>query len=900
MKNTNRFAAFVVAAALLGGAGFGYAHFSKMAHPSPHESVKIEADEEENKLEMSMELWEQEFEKIKDPATNTVPLERLEEAYRYSLRPEAQRFGRASLNLKWSERGPNNIGGRTRALLFDASVTTNKKVWAGGVGGGLWYTNDITATSPVWKKINDFFGNIAITSIAQDPSNAKIMYFGTGEGFGNLDAQRGIGIWKSIDGGLTWAQISSTNNSTFHYIQRVVVDKLGIVYAATQSGIQKSTNYGVSWTKVLGTGLTVASSSNNFADIEIAADGSIYAACRAQVWKSSRTTYGSATGNLGNWTNITPVGAVTWQRLELACAPSNSSRVYVLAQGSGNDCDAIYHSENGGTAWTFHTPPTIIDQGSNSNFTRGQCWYDLMAAVDPNNADVLYIGGVDVLRSTDKGTTWGQISTWSSFAAPAAMPNVHADIHYLAFAKGSSTRAIIGCDGGVYYSNNISTAPYPTFAAKNSGYNVTQYYAADIHPTAGMNYILAGAQDNGTQKITGVGISGSTQASGGDGAFCHINQKDANYQVSSYVYSSFYISTNGGVNFSNVNMNGVVAKRGNFINPSDYDDDANILYFGDEIGTLGSMSSIGVSNTYTAISYSAIQNSKLSAIKVDPNTLNRVYVAASSKIIRIDNANGAAIATNVTGNYAGTGSISSIDVQTGNANHLLVTSSNYGVNSVYESTDGGTTWVSVEGNLPDMPVRWGIFNPKNGDQVMLATELGVWSTDNLNGAATQWFVDNIGLGNARVDMLKYRTSDYTLVAGTHGRGAWTATIPGIYVAPVAPTDGQNLDAFAGTQAVPRFGVKNPSNTGGGVLNWNFNVLNNPFTEQLHVALTEEITKKYTVRLIDFSGRKVLEQSFGSESNRQFSLNTGGLSSGNYILTIEVAGEKPRSQKVFKL
>ncbi|MFM2267857.1 MAG: hypothetical protein RL757_1298, partial [Bacteroidota bacterium] len=713
--------------------------------------------------------------------------------------------------------------------------------------------------------------------------------------------QRGIGIWKSIDGGLTWAQIASTNNSNFHYVQRVVVDKLGIVYAATQSGVYKSTDYGVSWTKVLGTGLTVASSSNNFADLEIAADGSIYAACRAQVWKSSRTTHGSATGNLGNWTNITPVGAVTWQRIELACAPSNSSRVYALAQGSSsNNCDAIYHSENGGTSWTFHTPPTIIDQGSNSNFTRGQCWYDLMAAVDPNNADVLYIGGVDVLRTTDKGATWGQISTWARFAAPAAMQTVHADIHYLAFAKGSSTRAIIGCDGGVYYSNNISTAPYPTFAAKNSGYNVTQYYAADIHPTAGMNYILAGAQDNGTQKITGTGIGGSTQASGGDGAFCHISQKDANYQISSYVYSSFYVSTNGGSSFSNVNLNGAVARRGGFINPSDYDDDANILYFGDVGGTLGSMSSVGVSNTYTAISYSAIIGNSLSAVKVDPNTANRVYVAALNKIIRIDNANAAAAATDVTGNYTGTGTISSIDVQTGNANHLLVTSSNYGVTSVYESTDGGTTWVSVEGNLPDMPVRWGIFNPKNGDQVMLATELGVWSTDNLNGAATQWFVDNIGLGNVRVDMLKYRTSDYTLVAGTHGRGAFTATIPGNYVAPVVRSSGQNLEAAAGTQEIPRFGAKNPSNTGGGLFSWNFKVLNNPFVEQLQGEFSEEINKKYTIILTDFSGRKMIEQSFEGESGRQFSLYTGGVASGSYILTIVVAGEKPRSQKVWKL
>jgi PKD repeat protein len=115
-------------------------------------------------------------------------------------------------------------------------------------------------------------------------------------------------------------------------------------------------------------------------------------------------------------------------------------------------------------------------------------------------------------------------------------------------------------------------------------------------------------------------------------------------------------------------------------------------------------------------------------------------------------------------------------VETGNDNHLLAMYTNYGVNSIWESTNGGTTWTSVEGNLPDMPVRWALFNPNNSDQAIIATELGVWSTDDLNGGATVWGASNSGLANVRVDMLQLRTSDKLVIAATHGRGLFSSDI----------------------------------------------------------------------------------------------------------------------------
>jgi hypothetical protein len=119
------------------------------------------------------------------------------------------------------------------------------------------------------------------------------------------------------------------------------------------------------------------------------------------------------------------------------------------------------------------------------------------------------------------------------------------------------------------------------------------------------------------------------------------------------------------------------------------------------------------------------------------------------------------------------GYISCVLVEPGNDNHLIITESNYGGESVWETTDGGDNWVDIGADLPDMPVRWALFHPFDHDKLLLATELGVWSTDDLDGTNTQWWpTSNFGLANVRVDMLQYRASDHTVVAATHGRGMY--------------------------------------------------------------------------------------------------------------------------------
>ena len=781
----------VLAALLLIFGYYTWEHYSEKKYESKereYDEREGENEEDEKEMEeMERKLERQdgidkamayEFELTKDPVLNTVPRERLLAADNYRKQKLAalssSRTTTAVSGINWSERGPNNVGGRTRAIIYDLNDAGNgyKKVFAGSVGGGLWATNDISAGTPTWTRLDDFMGNLAVSTLAQDPSNTQNIYAGTGEGWFNSDAIRGLGIWKSSDGGTSWAQLSSTNNSTFYYTQKIVVTSAGVILAATRNGgIQRSTDGGSSWTKVLGAG-TGGGSDNSAADIEIGANGNIYASIGIF---TTDGIYRSTDGGV-NWTKIY-TSASDEMRVELACAPSNQNVIYALLHDNDNDGIKKVMSTTDATVatptWNTLTTPNWCDQGSAStDFTRGQAWYDLIAAVDPSNANNVFIGGVDILKTTDGGTTWSQVSRWAGACTGA---QIHADNHMIVFKPGSSTELLIGNDGGIYRTTDGGT----TITSRVSSYNVTQYYACAIHPTLS-NYFLAGAQDNGSQKFSTAGINTTSTASGGDGAFCHIDQTDGNIQITSYVFNNYYVSVTGGTTFIQ-RFFSPSGTNGEFINPTDYDNNTDILYGAYGAGSFFRWNDAGAAGSNTDnVTVTNFSGAKVRHVAVSPLTSNRVYFGLNNgSVVKVDNAN---TGTALTGTVikTGTGSVSCIAIDPANEDHMLVTYSNFGVTSIYESlnaTQASPTWTAVEGNLPDMPVRWAMFDPRNSDWALIATDIGVWSTDNLNGASTDWDPTNSGLANVRVDMLQYRASDRTIAAATHGRGLFTAVVP---------------------------------------------------------------------------------------------------------------------------
>jgi photosystem II stability/assembly factor-like uncharacterized protein len=720
-----------------------------------------EIGEKESEQDGMDKAWEQELEMTKDPALGYVPKERLIAAWNYTKQNMLQqRSTQAIPNIEWKALGSKNYGGRTRALLVDLNDATGKTVFAGSVGGGLWKTTDITATEPNWAPVNDLFGNLAISSLAQDPTNTAVMYFGTGEGYGNIDATRGIGLFKSTNGGTNWTQLSSTNNSIFYYNYKVFVSSTGVLYTCTQNGLYRSTNTGSTFTKVLGSGMGITGANSNTSyDIEEAANGDLYASLSGSVHKSVN---GGTT-----WSAALPIG-VTAQRIELATAASNSNVVYVLTSTS-NAVGGILISTDGGASFTIKSKPADADGGiPASDFSRTQAWYDLTIAVSPLDENTLYVGGVDLFKSSDGASNWQQIAHWYG---GFGFQNVHADQHNIIFSPGSSTIMYFVNDGAIYRTSNAD-ATIPTITGKATNYNTLQFYGCAMDPTAGSYNFLAGAQDNGTHKFTQSTIANTTQVTGGDGAFCHIDQDQPQYWFSSYVYNNYYRSSNSMTTSSSANFS---SNNGRFINPTDYDDAANKMYCAHSTNNYLRWDNPQTGSTFTVVSCPGLSGN-VSAVKVSPNTANRVFFGTGNgNIIIVDNANTATPTSTLindlsvmpSGSY-----VSCIEVQPGNDDHILVTYSNYGVNSVWETTNGGVNWQSVEGNLPDMPIRWIIFNPINNDQALVATELGVWSTDDLNGPSTVWASSNSGLANVRVDMLQSRSSDKLVIAATHGRGLY--------------------------------------------------------------------------------------------------------------------------------
>jgi PKD repeat protein len=743
--------------------------------------------------------WEQDYLRTMDPALGRPASERLASILATLNSQEPQGIAPGTAIAPWVERGPNNVGGRTRALAFDPSDQTNKKVWAGGVSGGLWYNLDITSAVSSWVPVNDFWQNIAISCIAFDPLNSSIIYVGTGEGYG-VAASRGAGIWKSIDGGQTWDQLLSTQN--FFYVLDIVIrneNNNSVIYAAVdggayhginhganQSGIQRSINGGNNWTNVsptIGTpGIKMVA-----ADLELASNGRIWAGSKAApIWSSNRGGGNIFYSDNGTSWTIANTTTVTngYGRVELACAPSNANTIYAVVENL-NRAEVVKKSIDGGITWTNITKPVDADNGIPANdFTRGQAWYDLILVVDPNNANIAMIGGIDLFRTTNGGTSWNQISKWSNnnnlFNLPCSM--VHADQHVMVYSPGSSSTLLFGNDGGVYYTNNISSAIInDVIFPRKTGYNVTQYYAGAIHPGTGSNIMIAGSQDNGTQRYAAPGVNSTNMVYGGDGGFCFIDQTEGNFQIASYVYNNFYRSVNTGNNFNYTLIDD--DNTGKFINPADYDNQNNVLYTTKTAGSLYRVRNVTTNPSSAETITLTGMVDQASHISCSPYSSTIFVGSDAGEIFKVSNPNGLQTTVKIS-NSLPVGTISCIEVGA-NENELVVTYFNYGVNSVWYTNNGGISWTSKEGNLPDMPIRWALFNPNDRNEVIVATEIGVWACTNFKSLAPTWQASNIGLANVRVDMLQLRTSDNMVMAITHGRGVYTSNAFSLINHPVA-------------------------------------------------------------------------------------------------------------------
>ena len=793
-----------------------YARFITEA-AMPFKNLKSVKENDQDKFDAPDLASLQEFFMTMDPAEQRVTAERLSPAYKQLLAMQSKQFKSGGYQLQWTGTDVE-MGGRTRAIMWDPTI--ENKVWAGSVTGGLWYNEDITSLATSWQPVNDMWDNLVISCITYDPNAPLTMYVGTGEAQTALityreSSGRGVGIWKTTDGGQNWALIPST--STFAYVTKIVVRNEGgnsVVYAGVVSGyyhglqqsqptdgLYRSADGGQTWEQVLPL-ITGGSVPYAPSDVTLGADGRIYVGTMQNVdGNGGAVVLYSDNGTTGSWTKFEEVANQIQLdpefplpgRVQLATAASDANVIYAAFSAGVHTPGTqpvykggyLYRSDNKGATWYS------LDLPGGSSDWANLAWHAMVIAVDPNNPDLIYAGGLDEWRSTNGGTFWEHLTDWALMYYGGGIKYIHADQHAIVYKPGSSTNILFGTDGGVFYTTT-GNATNPIYIQKNKSYNTLQFYSGAIHPGAGQNKFMGGLQDNGSLLYQGTPLSIYSMISGGDGAYCFWDKETPLVYITSLYYNMYYMFNNGNL----VNQDGYY-QSGVFINPADYYSKENTIFanavnfWGGNSDSLLVVDNVPTNTNVYFIEAGTGSDTYFSNIKVSPFSVgsspNIFLGTVTGKLFKLTDALSDPATTDIGSPAFPAGNISCIAVG-GSEDSLLVTFSNYGVSSIWQTYNGGQSWREVEGNLPDMPVRWAIYHPQNSKQALIATELGVWSTSNLQDANVLWTPQTTGMANVRVDMLTLRTSDKTVLAASHGRGLFTCTF--------------NLDLTTSTQEFP--------------------------------------------------------------------------------------------------
>ena len=720
-----------------------------------------------------------------------------------------------TLGAAWQPLGPGNIGGRSRAFLIHR--TRNELMWTAGVAGGIWKSVDAGAS---WQPKGDLLVNIAVNSLIQDPMLDNVLYAGTGEGFFNADAVRGRGIFKSTDFGETWTQLAATDNTDFHYVQKLAATrhkKKQRIYAATRTGVFRSIDAGTTWHKVLD-----ATAVRGCLDLAIQyhqedQQNHIFASCgtfaRATVWRALDVEDGQT------WQPV--LSEADMGRTSLAIAPSNPAVVYALASfyrgGHAQDHGllAVYRSAEHGAAGTWQTQVHYTDANrintvqltnpvyafladcgygaANQIFSQG--WYDNQIAVDPKNENIVWTAGVDLMRSDDGGRNWGVASYWWFGATDPLY--AHADNHAITFHpkyNGASNRQLfVASDGGIHRTTDARAATGTSLASicgitasdqvqwtsLNNGYQVTQFYHGAVYPDG--SAFFGGTQDNGTVLGALAGGQNWNMIRGGDGGYVAVDRLDPAVLYGEYTGKSLERSVDGGATWTAIH-GGVTEAPGNFqfIHPFAMDPTFSPrLWYGGAFA----WRSNDRGTTWTRVSNSF--GARIASWAISPSDPNRIYAGMQHLTLPTPAVSGRIFTTTAATTLTAPvtwpsvqprqGYVSSIGIDPANPLIAYATYSTYdfgtNVGHVFRTADGGATWSRIDASLPDMPVHSVVVHPTQPATLYVGTDLGVFVTTD---GGSSWMRENTGFANVCVEHLELNNG--RLFAFTHGRSAWSVAL----------------------------------------------------------------------------------------------------------------------------
>lgn len=805
-------------------------------------SEETSVDRGDSGMEMSSDRIRWEWERLRDPATGEIP----ENIRSREIAFAATHPGRSMAYAKsagvsaytWSHRGPWNVGGRTRGLAID--VTGEDTILAGGVSGGLWRSSDRGAT---WGIVTEPDQMPSVTTIVQDrrPGKEHIWYFGTGELLGTASDvgqsafYYGNGIYKSTDNGRTWRSLQATAGplSTLNVrsnIWRLAHDPTepeeDHLYAAIYGGIMRSTDGGESWTFALypGTGQR----RSYFADVAVTNEGVIYATLSSE--GGIKGIYRSIDGE--NFVAITPPDMPElYRRIVIGVSSSNPNVLYFFSETpetghlgtgyqGGNSWSSLWKytyvsgdgTGDGGTWENRSENLPSFDWGGGLGYLSLQQGYNMHVRVKPDDENVVFVGGTNLYRSTDgfastANSSWiGGYGAWNGDSAVTEeflYPEHHPDQHDVVFSPTDPEIMYTASDGGLHRTFD-ALADSVSWSSLNSGYLTSQFFSIAIdHGSPDDPTIVGGTQDNGTWRTATSDPQTPWVLSGdGDGAICAIANGGDYMYVSLQFGRIFRLDLDQNrevVSSTRVDLKGAVGYR--FISPYALDPaDSKVMYLpiGSRFYRNLDVTAIPTgSDAPTVFGWEEIASAfidradaEITAIAASA-TSHRVYYGTNDAFLyRLDDATGEnptpINVTSKTGIFPTGAYVSSIAVDPTDPDHVLFCFSNYGINSIFRSTDAGETWTSISGSLEEQvggggdgpSVRTVEILPRGGQTIYLVgTSTGLYSTVFLDGDNTTWVKEGADLiGNVVVNMIDVRASDGFVAVGTHGNGVYSATI----------------------------------------------------------------------------------------------------------------------------
>ncbi len=720
--------------------------------------------------------------------------------------------------VTWDPRGPQNIGGRTNALGID--VGNENIILAGSTSGGMWRSTDGGSS---WVRTTPLDQIDNISDLVQDTRKGKTntWYCSTGEplvasvgeplGYGYYV---GNGLFKSTDNGLTWKILPATVSKDsvafaqpFNWVNRVIIDptkdSADVVYAATMGGIERSSDGGASWSMTLGQ----YPNGSELSDIAVTSNGVLYAVLAEAEFQYN--TYAPIFGVFRStdgihWTKIVRAG---WQvhsdRVYIASAPSNGNVMYVATNdvnGNYQFWKYTYKSGDGsgsGGVWEDRT----------SSLTNAGVQFGGFIHVQPDNENVVYLGEIQLWRSTDGFATVTNVSSLNYYNGQY---DLHVDHQAIAFYRSNPSSMIVGCDGGLFYTGD-NQANQVSWSSLDNNYVTAQFFTIGVdHYTPGNVTVLGGTQDNGSNiTVTNDESQPWNFAGGGDGMACAI-AGDRNIYYSSFQqgYTSAYSFDASGVPTGYKRIDPTGGTGYTWQNPFVLDpNNSSMMYLGGGhiLWRNNDLSSITLLQTYdtstTSIGWTSLNSTKLplnspygtysaiTAIGISTNSPSRVYYGTNDGMLfRLDRADtGDSKPTAIwTGKgFPSRAYVSSIAVDPHNADSVIVVFANFQIQSLFLSTDAGLSWKPVGGNLEEYPNGSGngpscraatIVPVAGGNVYLVGTTTGVYSTYKLDGMSTVWSLEGAStIGNDIINALDARPSDGYVAVGSCGSGAFTAT-----------------------------------------------------------------------------------------------------------------------------